>query len=136
MMNQQPAIHSNNKLDSYHRVIDLPFGSAIERTKEALAAHGFGVVCEIDLGHKLTSKYKIDSYRYMILGGRNTAPSPEGEPQLELSLLHHVIVYERGGYTIVSAIDLDKMVSTGGNGPFEIAMNKVGEKLQCAINTI
>ena len=137
MMNQQLAIHSNdNNQDSYQRVIDLPFGRAIEHTKEALAAHGFNVVCEIDLGHQLTSRYKIDSYRYLILGGRNTVPPPESEPVLDLPPLYHVIVYERGGYTFISAIDLDKKFSIGGTGPFEIEMNKVGENLQRAINTI
>jgi hypothetical protein len=136
-MNRHLAISTkDNNQESYQRIINLPFGSAIERTKDALEAHGFGVVCEIDLGHQLKCRYNIDSYRYMILGDRNTAPRPEGEPEWGFSLLHHVLVYERGGYTIISAVDLDKMFSIGGNDPFEMEMNKVGENLQRAINMI
>ena len=55
----------------YHRVLDIPWNTAVQRAQEALRAEGFGVLCEIDISQKLKEKLGIDFYRYLILGACN-----------------------------------------------------------------
>ncbi len=40
----------------YHRVLDIPWNTAVQRAKESLGAEGFGVLCEIDISQKLKEK--------------------------------------------------------------------------------
>ncbi|MCI0337751.1 MAG: DUF302 domain-containing protein, partial [Acidobacteria bacterium] len=98
----------------YHRVLDIPWDTGVQRAKEALAAEGFGVLCEIDISQKLKEKLGIDFYRYLILGACNPPLAYQAlqeEPDLGLLLPCNVVVYEREGRTVVSAIDADKMLS-------------------------
>jgi uncharacterized protein (DUF302 family) len=123
----------------YHRVLDLSWGTAVERAKEALAAEGFGVLCEIDIGQKLKEKLGIDFYRYLILGACNpplAAEALEQEPDLGLLLPCNVVVYEHEERTVVSAIDADKMLSIVGNPQLDGVAKQVNEKLRRVIDGI
>lgn len=46
---------------------DTSFDSAVTRTKEALAAKGFGVLTEIDVRKTMKAKLDADIENYMIL---------------------------------------------------------------------
>ena len=48
----------------------LDFDQALERTKEVLARHGFGVQAEIPISNALKSKLGVDIPREVILGLR------------------------------------------------------------------
>ena len=47
----------------YGKALDLSFGEAVERVKEALKTEGFGVLCEIDIKAKLKEKLGVDFRR-------------------------------------------------------------------------
>ena len=51
--------------------VDLPFGRAVERAREALAEQGFGVLTEIDVQATLRDKRGIEMEPYVILGACN-----------------------------------------------------------------
>jgi uncharacterized protein (DUF302 family) len=58
---------------SYERTVtvDLPYGEAVERVREALAEQGFGVLTEIDVQATLRDKRGIEMEPYVILGACN-----------------------------------------------------------------
>jgi uncharacterized protein (DUF302 family) len=123
----------------YHRVIDISWETAVQRAKAALAAEGFGVLCEIDISQKLKEKLGIDFYRYLILGACNPLLAYQAlqeEPDLGLLLPCNVVVYEGEGRTVVSAIDADKMLSIVGNPQLETVTKQVNVKLRRVIDSI
>jgi uncharacterized protein (DUF302 family) len=123
----------------YHRVLDISWNTAVQRAKESLGAEGFGVLCEIDISQKLKEKLGIDFYRYLILGACNpplALQELEEEPDLGLLLPCNVVVYEREGRVVVSAIDADKMLSIVGNPQLETVAKQVNEKLRRVIDSI
>jgi uncharacterized protein (DUF302 family) len=58
---------------SYERTVtvDLPYGQAVERVREALAEQGFGVLTAIDVQATLRDKRGIEMEPYVILGACN-----------------------------------------------------------------
>lgn len=53
------------------KVIPASYDDAVNRTKEALKAEGFGVLTEIDVKATLEKKLDVDFQRYVILGACN-----------------------------------------------------------------
>jgi uncharacterized protein (DUF302 family) len=98
----------------------LPFEAAIQATKSALSAEGFGVLTEIDMQAKLKEKLGVQVARYTILGACNPPlayKALQAEQEIGLLLPCNVIVYERGAETVVSAIDPDTMLGVVENNP-------------------
>ncbi|MCI0665643.1 MAG: DUF302 domain-containing protein, partial [Acidobacteria bacterium] len=76
------------------------------------------MLCEIDISQKLKEILGIDFYKYLILGACNPPLADQAlqeDPDLGLLLPCNVVVYEREGRTVVSAIDADKMLSIVDN---------------------
>jgi uncharacterized protein (DUF302 family) len=99
-------------------VLDLSFAEAVELTKNALTAEGFGVLSEIDLQEKLREKLGVQVDPYLILGACNPPlayKALQAEPEIGLLLPCNVIVYATsGGRTVVAAIDPQAMLSVVG----------------------
>ncbi len=59
----------------FERTVDvpLPFADAMARTREALAAQGFGILTEIDMEATLRAKRGAEIGPYVILGACNPA---------------------------------------------------------------
>lgn len=85
------------------------FDDAVERTKSALANHGFGVLTEIDVKATMKKKLDADVDDYLILGACNPQMAHEAmklEPKVGAMLPCNVIVRAvNGGGIMVSAID-------------------------------
>ena len=123
----------------YSRTLDLAYEQAVESTREALKAEGFGVLSEIDIKDKLKEKLGVDFRNYVILGACNPALAYETlQQELDIGLLLpcNVIVYELEGKTIVSAVDAAKMLSVVGNPKLESTAGKVNEKLRRVIDSL
>lgn len=121
------------------KTVDLPYAEAVERTRAALQAEGFGVLCEIDIKKKLKEKLGVDFQNYVILGACNPPLAYETlqrEINIGLLLPCNVIVYESDGRTVVSAVDAAKMLSVVGNPELEPTAKQVNEKLRRVIDTL
>ncbi len=51
--------------------LNVPFAEAVTRTREALGAHGFGILTEIDMQATLLAKRGTQIEPYIILGACN-----------------------------------------------------------------
>jgi uncharacterized protein (DUF302 family) len=89
-------------------ILAAPLDRAIERTKEALQAEGFGVLTTIDVRETMKSKLSVDMEPYVILGACNPGlahQALQAEPDLGLLLPCNVTVRETEGQSEVMAID-------------------------------
>lgn len=120
----------------FRREVEIPFDEALERTRKALQAEGFGVLCEIDLKEKLREKLGVDFRDYMILGACNPSLAQQAlQEDLDIGLLLpcSVVVYKWNSGAVVAAIDAKKMMSVTGNSHLETTAETVNEKLRRAI---
>jgi uncharacterized protein (DUF302 family) len=123
----------------YARVLDLPFGEAVERARAALKDEGFGVLCEIDVKEKLREKLGVDFRNYLILGACNPPLAHQAlQQELNIGLLLpcNVVVYELAGRTVVAAIDAAKMLSVVDNPALEATARKVNESLRRVVDSL
>lgn len=91
----------------FTKELDIPYEKVIELAKEALKKEGFGVLTEIDVKAKMKEKLGIDMKRYIILGACNPPNAYKAilaEENIGLMLPCNVIVYEKGGKTVLSII--------------------------------
>jgi len=87
--------------------LDIPYETVIEQVRDALKKEGFGVLTEIDVKEKMKEKLGLDMRKYIILGACNPPNAYKAilaEENIGLMLPCNVIVYERGGKTVLSVI--------------------------------
>jgi uncharacterized protein (DUF302 family) len=114
----QTDLQTGHKNYAISAETDLPFGEAVNRTRDLLKEAGYGVLCEIDVKAKLEEKLGVEREPYVILGACNPPLASEGldaEPNLGVLLPCNVVVYEREGRTLVSAVEPERMLSVVGN---------------------
>ena len=91
------------------RLINSTDFEAIDsRTRAALAAHGFGVLTEIDVSATMKKKLNADMAGYRILGACNPQMAYQAigmEPRIGAMLPCNVILREVEGGVQVSAVD-------------------------------
>jgi uncharacterized protein (DUF302 family) len=96
----------------------LHFDEALERTKEVLARHGFGVQAEIQISNALKSKLGVDIPREVILGVCNPSLAYRAiqiEPEITVLLPCNVTVREAGKKTRIAAGDAQSLVGLTNN---------------------
>ena len=124
----------------YSKTLDTTFDEAVAKTRDALAAEGFGVVTEIDIQKTLKAKIGVDFRRYLILGACNPALAYEAlklEANVGAMLPCNVVVQEAGGGRIeVSAIDPVASMQAIDNPELKEKARLVGGKLQSAIERL
>lgn len=116
------------------------FADVCERTRQALAGQGFGVLNEIDLQATLKKKIDKDILPYLILGACHPASAyaaVQAEPMVGLMLPCNVIVRQLEGNQVeVAAIDPAAMMTPVGNPDLTPIGESVRDRLQAMIDTL
>jgi len=127
---------------SYHisRFVDCGFDEALERATAALAAHGFGVLTEIDARATLKQKLDMDFRPYRILGACNPSLAYKAlcaEDKIGTMLPCNVIVQEiEPGRSEVAAIDPLMSMQAVRNPELADTAKDVQEKLARVIERL
>jgi uncharacterized protein (DUF302 family) len=121
--------------------VALPYEAAVARTKEALAAEGFGVLSEIDVAATLAKKLGVDFRPYVILGACNPPLAHRAlsaERDIGLLLPCNVIVYadDAPGRSVVAAMDPVEALSLTGNAEIGPLAEEVKARLIRALESI
>lgn len=124
----------------FGKTVDLPFGQAIARTKEALAAEGFGVLTEIDVRETLKKKLDVDFAPYTILGACNPPLAHQAltaEREIGLLLPCNVIVYQVDEKrSTVSIMDPEAALALAGNPAIAPLARDVKARLERVLEAI
>jgi uncharacterized protein (DUF302 family) len=121
-------------------VLDVPFDTALKHVRDALAAEGFGVLCDIDVAATLRRTLGVEMPPYTILGACNPPLAREAllaEPDIGLLLPCNLIVYATGlpNGTVVAAMDPESALALTGNAIRPIAAH-VAAKLRRVIENV
>jgi len=118
------------------------FDDAVARTREALAAQGFGVLTEIDVKATLKTKLGEDIEDYLILGACNPPLAHraiEVDRQIGLLLPCNVVVRsdpDHAGVIQVEAMNPQLLVDVTGEPALNPIAEEVTGKLQAAIDAL
>jgi uncharacterized protein (DUF302 family) len=115
--------------------VPLDYEQAVERTRTALAAEGFGVLTEIDVRATLKQKLDVEFRPYVILGACNPGFAHQAlsiEPDIGLLLPCNVIVYAGGEphTSVVAAMDPVTALELTGNEAVRPIAEQVRDKLE------
>ena len=119
--------------------LQTSFEDAVNRTREALAQQGFGVLTEIDVKATMKHKLGVDMEDYLILGACNPPLAHQAvtiDPQIGLLLPCNVVVRADRtdpGSSIVEAINPRLLVDVTAEPALEDVAEQVGAKLQAAL---
>ena len=111
---------------TYARTIHLglPYDTALEHTREALDAEGFGIPAEIDTQAVFKNKLGLDSDRRIILGACQPKVAYEAlqiDREIATLLPCNVVVHETSGGTDISIIRPTALLSLSSELPQEAA---------------
>jgi uncharacterized protein (DUF302 family) len=121
--------------------VRAPYEEAVERTRQALAAEGFGILSEIDVAGTMKKKLDVDMPPYVILGACNPPLAHRAlsaERDIGLLLPCNVVVYagESPEVSTVAAMDPVAALSLTGNPEIEPLAREVKERLTRALSTL
>ena len=121
--------------------VDLPYETAVERTREALAKEGFGILTEIDVRATLKKKLDVETRPYVILGACNPAFAHQAltaERDIGLLLPCNVIVYaaDEPGRSVVAAMDPVEALALTGNDEVRPIADEVKARLSRALESL
>ena len=91
----------------FTKALNVPYGKAVGLVREALKKEGFGILTQIDVRKIIKEKLGLDMSKYIILGAcspPNAYRAILTEENIGLMLPCNVIVYEKGGQTVLSFI--------------------------------
>lgn len=122
------------------RKIDgLTMDEADTRTRAALAAHGFGVLTEIDVAATMKKKLDVAMPAYRILGACNPGMAFKAigmEPRVGAMLPCNVILREVEGGIEVSAIDPVASMQAIRNPELHAVAGQVRDLLHKAVQSV
>lgn len=117
-----------------------PYEEALEATKDALKAEGFGVLTEIDVKDTMQQKLGVDFRSYTIIGACNPPLAHQAlthELDIGLLLPCNVVVYEEeGGACTIAALDPEQMMGFTGNKALSPVAAQARERLWRALTAL
>ena len=121
--------------------VPLEYAQAVERTKEALAAEGFGVLTEIDVAATMKKKLDVDFRPYIILGACNPPLAHRAlsaERDIGLLLPCNVIVYadDIPGRSVVAVMDPVEALQLTGNEEIRPLAEEVRSRLTRVLEAV
>ncbi|TWD48117.1 uncharacterized protein (DUF302 family) [Arthrobacter sp. AG367] len=125
--------------------VSLPWAEALERTREALAAQGFGILTEINVRSTFEAKLGAEAADavgdYVILGACNPALASRAlaaEPEMGALLPCNVVVRRKADATetTVEAIDPQSMVQLSDAAAVKEVADDAGARLRKALASL
>lgn len=125
--------------------VSLPWAEALERTREALAAQGFGILTEINVRSTFEAKLGAEAADavgdYVILGACNPALASRAlaaEPEMGALLPCNVVVRRKAdaNETTVEAIDPQAMVQLSDAAAVKEVADDAGARLRKALASL
>lgn len=121
--------------------VALPYEQAVERTRQALAAEGFGVLTEIDVQATLKKKLDVEFRPYIILGACNPPLAHKAlsaERDIGLLLPCNVVVYagDAPGQSVVAAMDPVAALALTGNAGIGPLASDVRGRLERVLKSL
>ncbi len=116
--------------------VGTPFEETVTRTRDLLAAEGFGVITEVDVRETMKKKLGIDFRNYLILGACNPPLAHralETEDKIGVLLPCNVIVQETDAGVEVAAMDPVAAMGAIGNEALEGVAAEVKSRLDRVI---
>lgn len=122
--------------------LNASFDESVERTREALADQGFGVLTEIDVKATLKNKLDVDMENYLILGACNPPLAHRAigvDRQIGLLLPCNVVVRSdpsNPDTTLVEAMNPQLLVDVTEEPQLQPIAEEVGERLKAVIGAL
>ena len=122
--------------------VALPWAEALDRTRDALSAQGFGILTEINVRSTFEAKLGAEAADavgdYVILGACNPALASRAlaaEPEIGALLPCNVVVRrsEDAAVTIIEAIDPQTMVQLSDTPAVKEVADDAGTRLRTAL---
>jgi uncharacterized protein (DUF302 family) len=115
--------------------VHQPYPQAVQAARAALAAEGFGVLCEIDLAATLHARLGVAVAPYVILGACNPPLAHlalAADPEIGLLLPCNVVVRagEAPGTSVVAALDPEAVLGLAGREALAPIAREVAERLR------
>lgn len=129
----------SNSNYGYGKEVSFDFETAVQKTVEELKKEGFGILSKIDIQSKVKEKLGKEMDQYVILGACNPPLAYEAitvEQEIGLLLPCNVIVYEKDGKVIVSAILPTITMGFVQNPKLQCVAEQVEPKLKAVIDRL
>jgi uncharacterized protein (DUF302 family) len=123
----------------FTKELNIPYGKVIELVRDSLKKEGFGVLTEIDFQKTMKKKLGIDMSKYIILGACNPANAYKAilsEENIGLMLPCNVIIYEKGGKTVLSVIRPSVAMQMVDNVELQKISEEVEKKLKKVFDAV
>ena len=122
-------------------IVELEYGTAVERVKQALANEGFGILCDIDVAAALEKKLGAEFRPYVILGACNPPLAHRAlteERDIGLLLPCNVVVYadDVPGRSVVAALDPVSVLGLTGRADLGPLAEEVKARLTRALDAV
>ena len=120
--------------------VDRPFDDVVADVEEALAAEGFGVLCDIDVTGTFEQKLDKEFRDYRILGAcipPLAAEAIETELSLGALLPCNVVIYASDdGEVVVEAVDPERLVGIADNPALDSVAADVRERFDRVLESV
>lgn len=115
------------------------FSAAVDKTRAALAEHGFGIVTEIDVASVIEEKLGIEHDPYLILGACNPGfahQAIKSDPSVGVLLPCNVVVRSNGDGVVVDFQNPAVMIGLVGHDQIHKIADEVRTRLEMVRDTL